>query len=394
VKQQLTKEQIEFCVAIVQKTMKQRGYSQTQMEELSGVQQSTISKVTNHAAEPSYETLEKLVQALGLSFRTILSDAHASPQDLLGYLATPLTSVVADHQAEAELSRVVVQIKSVAAEFEDPKLKLYWPGEHTHPTRNPDFTASQVYLTDRSRASTHDFIVLFCGSPSYGVGQENEIATQAGLPAIRLVPTGLSRMMAGSFINTVDVPYKGSLNTGVDFDLSALRVAFEQVKKLHFRHLAFFKHLNGNDFGKTLRKLVDERCNDYRSFADDIGVNIAYLQSLMDEGIIVSNPSVRLLKRMACRLGVTVGYLLGEVEEADAVLIASLNSWDEWINSSNVDAKTAMDIRYEWKTEYLSGKALETSASFRRPESMTIGDWEKRLQKLRGTKGNGSGNLF
>ena len=27
-------------------------------------------------------------------------------------------------------------------------------------------------------------IVIFCASPSYGVGQENEIATQAGLPAI------------------------------------------------------------------------------------------------------------------------------------------------------------------------------------------------------------------
>jgi len=43
-------------------------------------------------------------------------------------------------------------------------------------------------------------LVIFCGEPSYGVGQENEIATQAGTPAIRLVPPKMSRMMEGSFM--------------------------------------------------------------------------------------------------------------------------------------------------------------------------------------------------
>lgn len=41
-----------------------------------------------------------------------------------------------------------------------------------------------MYLIDRSRASTFHFLVILCGAPSYGVGQENEIATQAGVPAI------------------------------------------------------------------------------------------------------------------------------------------------------------------------------------------------------------------
>src|SRR6202020_3365944 len=102
---------------------------------------------------------------------------------------------------DAELRKVVMRIRDIAADpqFSSPPFEIYWPGDFTHPKLNGDIPASQVYITDRTRASTHDFIILFCGAPSYGVGQENEIATQAGVPAIRLVPQGLSRMMIGSF---------------------------------------------------------------------------------------------------------------------------------------------------------------------------------------------------
>src|SRR6266852_3732892 len=49
-----------------------------------------------------------------------------------------------------------------------------------------------------------------CGS--YGVGQENEIATQAGIPAVRLIPQrGVSRMMLGSFVRAINVRYEGTL---------------------------------------------------------------------------------------------------------------------------------------------------------------------------------------
>ena len=102
---------------------------------------------------------------------------------------------------------MVDTIKKIAAreEFVSPCFDLYWPGDHTHPLRHPQFSPSQVYLTDRSRASTFDFVILLCASPSYGVGQENEIASQAGLFAIRLLPKGeVSRMLTDSFLRARD----------------------------------------------------------------------------------------------------------------------------------------------------------------------------------------------
>ena len=72
----------------------------------------------------------------------------------------------------------------------------------------------QEAYAQTSRASNHDFVIIFCGSPSYGVGQENDIATQAGLPAIRIAPKGVSRMMLGSFIKSFQVNYDGRLKAG------------------------------------------------------------------------------------------------------------------------------------------------------------------------------------
>ena len=91
-------------------------------------------------------------------------------------------------------------------------------GEHTHPKYNPKYKASTVYLIDRSRASTFHFLVVLCAAASYGVGQENEIATQAGVPAIRLVNSGVSRMMLGSWVKNFDISYTGSLEDGIFFD--------------------------------------------------------------------------------------------------------------------------------------------------------------------------------
>ena len=49
--------------------------------------------------------------------------------------------------------------------------------------------------------------------------------------------------------------------------------------------------MNGNDFGPRLKKLVDERARDNKTFAEELGVSLDYLQAMMVEPIAVSNPS-------------------------------------------------------------------------------------------------------
>ena len=393
---ELSKEKIEAAVATLQSVADARKLSQSQLEDLSKVNQSTISKIFSRAIDPSYDNLKKLYQALGLSLSSVLYDSGDFVHDLLGYMATPLTGVAQDPKAEAELQRVVTQIKQIAKEFHEPEIDLYWPGDYTHPVRNPNFSPQQVYLTDRSRASTSDFIVLFCVEPSYGVGQENEIATQAGLPAIRLMPKGISRMMSGSFVNAIDVPYSGSLKGQVLLDLNAVKDALDSIRKAHFRLRPFYKNVNGNAFGPRLRKLIDERSGDYLQFASDVGISITHLHALMDEQFAISNPSIRLLKRMAVRLGATVGYLIGDSEETDPIYVETHASFMRWINSSVVDAKIAWDLRAEWRHEYGMNRAELTTASFRKSfTALTEVDWDQRYQRrLKKAGANGTPNLF
>ena len=213
---ELKKEEIEYAISRLEVHMASRGLNQSDLDELTGVEQSTISKILHRKQEPSLENLQKLFGGLGLQLADVLkAAADRLPKILRGYLATPLTGL-----SEAEDSSVRAVVEGVrrcagAAEFSDPPVNVYWPGEHTHPKRHPKYKPSTVYLIDRSRASTFHFLVILCGAPSFGVGQENEIATQAGVPAIRLVNSQVSRMMLGSFLRSFDVQYTGSLKEGI-----------------------------------------------------------------------------------------------------------------------------------------------------------------------------------
>lgn len=123
-----------------------------------------------------------------------------------------------------------------------------------------------MYLIDWSRASTFHFVVILCGAPSYGVGQENEIATQAGVPAIRLVNSGVSRMMLGSFVKNFDVQYRGNLQEGIFFDEEEFARAPRDVRRIHYHQSALYSSMNGNDFGPRLKKLVDGRRRNAQAF--------------------------------------------------------------------------------------------------------------------------------
>ena len=215
--------------------------------------------------------------------------------------------------------------------------------------------------------------------------KENEIATQAGLPRLRLVPKGISRMMSGSFIQACDVEYSGTLESGVEFEREEIVRALSQIRKTCFTHKALFRGMNGNEFGERLRKLIDDRSGDYIGFAANLGVNRLYLDSLMAEPFAVSNPSARLLKRISALLNVSVGYLLGETFETDPALRESLGTWNNWVESTpGLDAGVANRIKKEWQDEYGRGKkeAAVGVASLRSTNgAMHVGDWDKRYQQ-------------
>jgi transcriptional regulator with XRE-family HTH domain len=229
-------------------------------------------------------------------------------------------------------------------------------------------------------------VILFCADPSYGVGQENEIATQAGRPAIRLVPPTLSRMMAGSFLHALDVPYTGSLDEGITIDKDKLRDALRDVKRIHFKHRAYYRGIEQDGFGARLADLIKDHAGDFRQFSEDIGVALSYVISMMSEPLIVSNPSAQLLLRMARRLGVSVGYLLGESPDIDSVMSESKANWLTWLRQNNsLNTSVAVEILEDWRGEYQRTRTLATVKSFRSIEqSVSTIDWDKRYQQKRG----------
>lgn len=382
---ELTKEAIEFAVARLRKLKDARNVPQKQLEEFSGAGQSTISRIFSGAQYPTVEMLEKLSRAFGLTLSSILEEIDSEKEEIRGYLATPLTAVVGNDKAEAQLKAVVRRIKTLAShpEFADPSFEVYWPGDHTHPIKNADLKANLVYLKDRSTASTYDFLIMFCGDPSYGVGQENEIATQAGTPAVRLVPAKISRMLAGSFISSRDVEFQGDLTTEVTFDETSFREALRWVKRMYFKHRALYPKRYSNGFGERLRHLISERSGSYESFADELGVALHYLHALMDEQLSVSNPSTILLKRMASLLSVSVGYLIGEDEDSDPVLVESKASWYSWATDGTPrDLGIAVRIRTKWHDSYKAQKLEESVSSSRKPaKAMQARDWQALYQK-------------
>lgn len=128
----LSAEQKAFAVALLEQVVRARELTQTQLQALSDVPQSQISKIRSQQVQPTEEVLRKLFEAVGLKLEDALHEAPTSSGELVGYLATPLTGL--DSQAEIERDRVVNRVRAVAARdaFTGPKLRLYWPG--TTPT--------------------------------------------------------------------------------------------------------------------------------------------------------------------------------------------------------------------------------------------------------------------
>jgi len=388
---QLSRERIEYAVARLECVRASRDLTQLQLAELSDVTQGTISKILHPQDDdpyvPTEDILVKLFQGLGLNLIEILNEPDCLPEKIVGYLATPLTDLT-DTQ-RTNLRKVVSDVRAIAGDqsFDPPHFEIYWPGDHTHPIDHPNLTAPQVYLTDRSRASTNDFVVLFCGDSSYGVGQENEIATQAGVPAIRLIPQKpISRMMLGSFARAINVQYEGTLQSGIKLPRNDLLKALQDTRRLYFRHRAFYRGGYCDTFRIRLKRLILDRCGgDYAQCADDLGINLDYLHKMMEEPFSVVNPGARLLARIAKRLSTSVGYLLGESEVTDPIYVASNASWRQWADkSSGMDLATGLQIRDKWRSDYdmwVRTRGEATVASYRNaPKEMQVEDWEQRYQ--------------
>jgi transcriptional regulator with XRE-family HTH domain len=120
-----------------------------------------------------------------------------------------------------------------------------------------------------------------------------------------------------------------------------------------------------------------------QEFADKLGVSIGYVEVMLSEPFVISNPSARLLTRMAVLLDVSVGYLLGETRDTDPIWVQSNASWRSWMRENlSVETNVAFEIWDEWKADHRRPSRTSSLLSFRDPQKpMTAVDWDKRYKQ-------------
>jgi transcriptional regulator with XRE-family HTH domain len=228
--------------------------------------------------------------------------AEQSATLLRAYLATALTGL-----QDSEREKIFALCRSLRALCADYGVVLYLPFDHTDPVAHADVPAPLVYERDRKQVGTSDFVLMLCTSASYGVGQENEIAADNGVPVAYLIQNGceVSRMLLGSDTRKVIIQYdraKDLLPQLQEFLTSTVPALRERRVKLGIPE----------PLGIGAR-LIDLRCRSdipRKTIADLIGCDEQWLRRVEDnpgeEGIL----TVSRLRTIATFLNVDVAYLL------------------------------------------------------------------------------------
>jgi serine/threonine protein kinase/transcriptional regulator with XRE-family HTH domain len=133
-----------------------------------------------------------------------LCEAHKKldlPTPVYGYIGTALTGLERDAR-----SHIIFASSKIAETAKKHGLYVYQPRKATDPLLHPDVEATAVYKLDRKRVVGADLLLLLLNKPSFGVGQELEIAASYGKPTLLISEQGVnvSRMLMGSPANLID----------------------------------------------------------------------------------------------------------------------------------------------------------------------------------------------
>lgn len=228
---------------------------------------------------------------------------------LHGYMASALTGVPDDaHEAIAFKSR---QIADVCKEFD---IYVYQPRMATDPLLNPDIDAEVVYTRDRKRIITADLLIITADYPSFGVGQEIEIAAAFGVPTIivrKENATGrLSRMVTGSTLNLIgEVTYSTPENLSerlralVGSNLERIRSFKTSIRPQISQHV-----------GARLGEIRREAGLSLEEAATKIGTSPRLLQAIEERPLNYHNLGLHVLGRLLVAYEITVDAVFGRAK--------------------------------------------------------------------------------
>jgi transcriptional regulator with XRE-family HTH domain len=102
----------------LRETRMRAGYSQSDLEEISGIPKARLSRYENGHVAPSIQTLERLARALAVSEASLLGDDRALMEEFFNVLTTRGVRIRTSDQAMA-LGNAVGDIASALGMVED-----------------------------------------------------------------------------------------------------------------------------------------------------------------------------------------------------------------------------------------------------------------------------------
>ncbi|MBX3729851.1 MAG: hypothetical protein KF858_11750 [Candidatus Sumerlaeia bacterium] len=294
-----------------------------------------------------------------------------------GYMSSALTI-----ENESARQRVITLNERIRDHVEaDGDVRLYLPQENSMPTavHGDGMSPEEIYILDRWRVAEADFILMNLDNPSFGVGQEAEIACSLGTPIIAFHHQGklVSRMIKG--MPLVFDPEMTGNPSGLlikyqdQFEFKDLlpEITARLVQIKSSRTPLQEVTLGEASFSSILRSAMSNRDLRVEDLASQTGFSVEFIRQLTSDLDRVSErlpsqvqsnwclrnippdrfnvPGISVIKKLAQCLGVSASDLLGERfmhRAAIEVLAAAGKSGVRLDEFASVSDALGFEIRY------------------------------------------------
>ena len=220
---------------------------------------------------------------------------------------------------------------------------LYLPQDYSAPGHQDRMPAHEVYILDRWRIAESDFVIMNFDKPSFGVGQEAEIACSTGIPVIAFHWVGykVSRMVRGMPMLFLSEPGKTPDYEIIKYEdqqtySDLKRKLVTQVKKAQKKIQPIATNVIPiQSFSQRLRAAIQKSGKSIEEISDETGLSKDFLDILQKDynSILAmfqeyetmrnfrwrkvpaerfSNPGLWVLQKLSKALGLRIGQLIGE----------------------------------------------------------------------------------
>lgn len=311
--------------------------------------------------------------ASAMACQDILAKAVPSSIPFRAYFACALTR--ADKESQKQHFNKVSNIIKTNAQKNG--FSVYFPGEHTHPQGAPDLKAPEVYWIDRERVASADLLIVFADEPSFGVGQEAEIAANAGVPIVifHSAHINVSRMLCGIAGRVIG---KIGFTDDTDLEQKANEFFGENRNRLHLwrRSREREYHLR---VGNRVREFREAHGLSTEQLAQKAEVEKELLESLETRPEQLTNISLVNLRRIARGLDVSPAELVRDQstkdQEFEELRNTSINNLREYAKLNGLSymhyAKLKFDGLQALRQQMASLAAKGT------PKALQEDDWRK-----------------